>query len=263
MSINKIISTGAFGAESAALDVAIKLGFKHGGYASDRTGRFGAKVTSRFDLTEEPFESPLGAAKANMNEADGTLFFTQGEPGQDIQHLIEYATEQNHPFWQVDLEQTSPLQAAFQTNIWWTKHSIVTLHVTGSDDQDIYQEVYESLYSTFVLGMEEAAAQDHTAFYRIPIPKTVEEAVRILMDELSLRDKVAIAKMSAEETEDLHFGLGQFIRNRFGFWEGNPRLLLDCAEDAGRDIQHADEASAVIIGRLALELEKTHKLRSV
>lgn len=47
------------------------------------------------------------------------------------------------------------------------------------------------------------------------------------------------------------------IRNRFGLWEGNPHLILDCAKDAGKDIQYADEASAVILGRLALELEKT------
>ena len=83
------------------------------------------------------------------------------------------------------------------------------------------------------------------------------------MDELSLRDKVAIANMNADELEDLHIGLGKFVRNRFGFWEGDPRLLLDCAEDAGQDIQHADEASAVFIVRLVLELEKTHKLRCV
>ena len=59
------------------------------------------------------------------------------------------------------------------------------------------------------------------------------------------------------------FWIGEVIRDRFGFWEGNPQLLLDCAEDAGRDIQYADEASSVIIGRLALELGRTHKLRSV
>lgn len=83
------------------------------------------------------------------------------------------------------------------------------------------------------------------------------------MDELSLRDKVAIANMDADEVGELHFSLGKFIRNRFGFWEGNPQLLLDCAEDAGRPIEYADQASAVIISRLALELEKTHRLSDV
>ena len=69
-----------------------------------------------------------------------------------------------------------------------------------------------------MLGMEEAPEQDRTVFYRTPISRNVEEAVQILMDELSLKDKVAIAN------------------------------------------NNADEVSAVILGRLALELEKTHKL---
>ena len=75
MTTTKIISAGAFGAESAALDVAIKLGFLHGGYAPEKVGRYGAKVTSRFNLIEKPFASTLDAAKGNMNEADGTADF--------------------------------------------------------------------------------------------------------------------------------------------------------------------------------------------
>ena len=97
MHLTKIISSGSFGAESAALDVAIKLGFQHGGNTIEKVGRYGAKFTNRFKLTEKPYEAPLDAAKANMNEADATLFFTQGEPNQDIQNLIDYATENDHP----------------------------------------------------------------------------------------------------------------------------------------------------------------------
>ena len=107
MTTTKIISSCAFGAESAALDVAIKMGFQHGGNTTRKVGRYGAKVTSRFDLTEKPFESPLDGAKANIHEADGTLFFTRAEPDQDTQYLIDYATEQDHPFWHIDFEQTS------------------------------------------------------------------------------------------------------------------------------------------------------------
>jgi hypothetical protein len=40
MTLTKIISSDAFGAESAALDVAIKLGFQHGGYAPEKAGRY-------------------------------------------------------------------------------------------------------------------------------------------------------------------------------------------------------------------------------
>ena len=79
MNTTKIISSGGFAAESAALDVAIKLGFKHGGNTTKKVGRYGAKVTSRFKLPERSYRSPLDAAKANMHKADGTLFFAQGE----------------------------------------------------------------------------------------------------------------------------------------------------------------------------------------
>ena len=145
MITTKIISSGAYGPESAAPDLAIKLEIQHGGFAPKKTGRYGAKVTSRFDLTEKPYESPLDAAKANMDEADGTLFFTQGKPDNPTQYLIDHATEQDHPIWQIDFDQVSPLLAGFQINIWLSKHSIVTLHVTGSDEPDLYQEVYETL----------------------------------------------------------------------------------------------------------------------
>ncbi len=46
MAITKITSTGALGAESAALDLAIKLGVSNGGFAPEH----GAKVINRFDL---------------------------------------------------------------------------------------------------------------------------------------------------------------------------------------------------------------------
>ena len=52
MTSAKIISSGAFGAESAPLDVAIKLGYQHGGYAPEKVGRYGAKAADRFDLKE-------------------------------------------------------------------------------------------------------------------------------------------------------------------------------------------------------------------
>jgi hypothetical protein len=39
--------------------------------------------------------------------------------------------------------------------------------------------------------------------------------------------------------------------------------MLSCAKEAGKRILHEDEASAIILNRLALELEKTHKMRMV
>ena len=62
---------------------------------------------------------------------------------------------------------------------------------------------------------------------------------------------------------ELNLSLGNYIRNSFGLWADNKALFWSCSKDAGREIKHPDEASGIIIACLALELEKTHKLRSV
>jgi hypothetical protein len=199
-----------------------------------------------------------------MNEADGTVFFANGEPDQDIQYLIEYATEHNHPFWLIDFEQSTPLQAAFQINIWLTRYVIKTLHITGTlNDSLVYENVYQCMNSTMMLGREEIPDQWQYEREGKPLPKTVDEAVRHLIDEMDLKDKVTIANMTAGEVEGLNVSLGNAIRNKFGLWDGNPELFWSCSKDAGKEVKHADEASAIIIARLALELEKSHKLRSV
>jgi hypothetical protein len=68
------------------------------------------------------------------------------------------------------------------------------------------------------------------------------------MAELKPQDKEHIRKMKKNDLIDLHFGLGQYIRNAFGLWQGNRALLESC----GTDIE--DDASCVIIEPLWQEL---------
>ena len=53
-----------------------------------------------------------------------------------------------------------------------------------------------------------------------------------------------------------HFGLGQWVRNNLGLWQGNPQLLAATGEG------HPDDASGVIIHafwqRLRDDLPKLH-----
>jgi hypothetical protein len=72
-------------------------------------------------------------------------------------------------------------------------------------------------------------------------PKTVAEAVDRLMEILSGEEKLMIALMPEDELIDLHFGLGAAIRNAFGLYESNNRLLTDCS------VTHPDDAAGVII----------------
>ena len=55
------------------------------------------------------------------------------------------------------------------------------------------------------------------------LPKTVDEAVERLLDELSLKEKARIAKMDASDLKVLHITFGPHIRAIFGFLDGERR----------------------------------------
>ncbi len=87
-------------------------------------------------------------------------------------------------------------------------------------------------------------------------PKTVEEAVNQLISELPIHDKRRISNMSEDALGNLHFSLGQVIRNEFGLWAGNEELLESCRSVAGKTDLHIDSASSVIIEALWERLQQ-------
>ena len=266
MTISLIISSGAAGAESAALDVALRLKIPYDGYTAASALLDTHPMTRRYRLREQSFASRREQDEANVRLADGVLIFTPGDPDVVPAQVEAYAQSCGRPSFLVDLKAMEPLQAAFHIRIWADKHTPAGLFVTGARETEetrIYQAVYDSLFSCLMLGRDTYPGQDQPAPEKRPLPTSVAEAVVCLVEVLSLKDKVSIANMSADEIGDLNQTLGNYIRNAFGLWSGNERLMWSCAKEAGRKVSREDEASAVILGRLALELEKTHKLRSV
>ena len=81
-------------------------------------------------------------------------------------------------------------------------------------------------------------------------PKTINEAVDILVHILPKEELDKIKSMSKDDLTDLHFGLGQWIRNEFGLWDENYELMQDCG------VKHEDDASGVIIKALYDNLNK-------
>ena len=266
MTITRIISSGVAGAESAALDVAIRLKIPYGGYALTSALLDPHPMRRRYSLSEKPFDSARAKDEANLLLADAALIFSYGALSGDLAELDAYALTNERPCFHVDLSAVEPLQGAFHIRIWTDKHSPESLYVTGSEealDNRIYQAVYDTLFSFLMLGRETYPAQEQPAPEKKPLPKTVEEAVGYLVEILPLKDRVTIANMSAAEIGDLNGTLGNYIRNSFGLWSGNEHLMWSCSKEAGRKVVAVDEASAIILGRLALELEKTHKLRGI
>lgn len=76
-------------------------------------------------------------------------------------------------------------------------------------------------------------------------PKTVEEAERQILSEMSEQDKQTLLEMPRENLPMLHFGWGMGIRNGLGLWGPNQALLRDCSK--GHPWVDADSASWVIM----------------
>ena len=74
-------------------------------------------------------------------------------------------------------------------------------------------------------------------------PVTVEAVVEDLLPKLSLSDKLMIFFTRKEDVIFLHFDLGLLIRNRYGLWRGNEKLMLAaCGVPC-----HLDDASLPIM----------------
>ena len=94
-------------------------------------------------------------------------------------------------------------------------------------------------------------------------PQGIEAALNHLEHALSLKDKTAIANMTADELVSLHFSLGDYINNHFGLFTANTELLEECRQRSGNDELAPIDAAAVIIRLLWKRLRAAYRIRVV
>lgn len=75
-------------------------------------------------------------------------------------------------------------------------------------------------------------------------PKTIEEAVDLLISSLSEEQRQELMNMPEEKLGTLHFTLGIYVRNTFGLPARNTELLDACCRGW---LRHPDDVSSVII----------------
>lgn len=78
-------------------------------------------------------------------------------------------------------------------------------------------------------------------------PVDVQEAARVVATRMSKENLVTLAETPRDGLAGYHLGLGMAIRNDFGLWGVNSRLLRSAC---GGEWCHPDIASSVIIDRL-------------
>ena len=148
---------------------------------------------------------------------------------------------------------------------------VEVLNVAGpraSKDRQIYSDVVIILEQVIKILIDEDKKADvdfnpDTKRKHSKLPKTVDQAVDRLIDELSSKDKTTISNLAEDELINLHINLGEYIRNEFGLWSGNEDLMSSCCTIAKTDKIHEDTASKIIIETLWERLRVTHKLRVV
>ena len=73
------------------------------------------------------------------------------------------------------------------------------------------------------------------------LPTTIESAVRLLVGMVPESEQAKIATLPETGLAELHFDLGQWLRNNLGLWEVDSVLLKATGQS------NADDACGVII----------------
>ena len=135
--IRKIISSGRTGVELAALDVAIKLGMSHGGWAARGMRNEDGGINKKYGLAEVDAMGFKNAMEENVIQSDGTLLITRGIKSVEGRYAVETALRHQRQFLHTDLSQHSAFEASSLISSWVSMNRVLVVFITGpSGKQD-------------------------------------------------------------------------------------------------------------------------------
>ena len=92
-------------------------------------------------------------------------------------------------------------------------------------------------------------------------PKTIKHATERIIAQMSEDEKRTLRGTNQEELAKFNFGMGVYIRNKFGLYDGNDALMKACALSQHGEIYNIfygddpDSAAGVIIEAVWKELK--------
>jgi len=272
--LKKIISGGQTGADQAALDAAIKYSFPYGGWIPKGRLTENGPLPDEYKLKEMPTKNYPDRTEKNALVSDGTVIITHGKLTKGSALTKKFAEKHKHPCFHINLNETPVFRAASEINAWINENNIEILNVAGSrasKDPKIYEDTTYIIQGVILLGLVKAQAgsllTDHDMneyLEKLPCPpKTVDEAVDRVIEDLDLRDKVSIANMDLDDLVNLHPHLHVYFKNAFGLWSGNKELIESCRAISKEPVRDEDDATPVILGMLFKKLYETHALKVV
>lgn len=93
-------------------------------------------------------------------------------------------------------------------------------------------------------------------FERFSLPKTVDEAVDVLVSDLTTQQMDTMGQMTDEQFDAMCCQLMPHLDHDFRLWSGNDQLLMDCLESLD-DATGADPRR-VIMDRMRERLKTDH-----
>jgi len=263
--IEKIISGGQTGADQGTLDTAIKLGVEHGGWIPKGRKTEAGPLADKYNLNELPSDAYQARTEKNVVSAEATVIISHGPLSGGSRLTQQLAQHHGRPCLHIDLNNQAAFDAARIINDWVKAYDIRVLNVAGpraSEDPLIYQATADILESAYYLGLVQLPGRDAGDAATI-LPETVDQAVTILIEQLRLKDKSAIAHLQKDQLESLLQALDKYLDAEFALGRGNDLLMASCTRYLDEELAGEPEPAMAIITELWKQLSKTHRLRLV
>lgn len=132
--IEKIISGGQTGVDRAALDFAIARGIPHGGWVPKGRLAEDGQVPARYQMKEHPARAYPPRTKANVEDADATIIFTNGLLNQENGCLLTASTclEYKKPYVVIGLGRVTDDDAVLAIDTLFRVNGPKILNVAGT-----------------------------------------------------------------------------------------------------------------------------------
>jgi hypothetical protein len=272
--IKKIISGGQTETDRAVLDVAIKMGFSHGGWIPKGRITKTGTLAGKYRFKEMPTDNYYECIEQNIKDSKGTLILSYGKLTGDSDYARKMTLKHKRQLLGIDLNQTIAFEAASLIKDWIQLRHIDVLYVMGPGEDinpDAGKHTAGMVEGALILDLMNDSPDSNITdfskrdyFEKLPgLPKTVNQGVDILMSKMALKDKVIIANMTYGELIDLDSNLGAYIKNIFRLRSGNDELMKSCKVVTKNQNLNEDGACGAIIETLWKKLRKTHKIRVV
>ncbi len=149
--LDKIITGGQTGVDTAALDAAIALGIPHGGWCPKGRLREDGTIPLKYNLQETASHDYSERTKCNSRDSDGTLIFLPRDKKISDGTLltIDEVKKTNKPYLIIEHFEDDQLVRIKQ---WLEINAIKTLNIAGSRESQsvgIYKQCFDFLLKIY------------------------------------------------------------------------------------------------------------------